>query len=206
MPWGRWTPGEQQYYSPSALSEHGGMLTITASQHAAGGMPYTSGAISMPASSQFTYGYVEARLQVPAGRGLWSAFWLLCRTVGVDEEADIMEIIGSKPSEGNAVLHYEVGGVKGRTLQTYQQPDFSAGFHTFAVDWEPGEMTWYVDGVRRFKTTRNIPERPMTVIANLSVGGPTVWPGAPDRYTPFPAQYKIDYIRVYQKLPVQPKP
>ena len=199
VPWGHTNQDEQEYYSSSALSQGGGVLTLTASEHRTGGEPYTSGAISSHLESQFTYGYVEARVQIPAGEGLWSAFWLLTRKTGINEEADIMEVLGSQPDKGNAVLHYGTTAKKGRSLTTYRHPDFSAGFHTVALDWEPGSMIWYVDGVQRYKLTRNIPSDPMIIIANLAVGGTGSWPGPPDRYTQFPAQYKIDYIRVYQR-------
>jgi beta-glucanase (GH16 family) len=59
-------------------------------------------------------------------------------------------------------------------------------------------MIWYVDGVERYRVTRNVPSDPMIVISNLTVGGPESWSGAPDRYTAFPAHYKIDYVRVFQ--------
>jgi beta-glucanase (GH16 family) len=73
------------------------------------------------------------------------------------------------------------------------------GFHTFAVDWEPDHIVWYVDGVERRRLTANIPSNPTYLIANLSVGSPGSWAGPPNRYTVFPAQLKIDYIRVYKR-------
>jgi beta-glucanase (GH16 family) len=78
-------------------------------------------------------------------------------------------------------------------------PDFSAGWHTFGVDWEPNAITWYVDGVERrtYTDTSNITSKPMFLLANLAVGGS--WPGSPDASTQFPALYQIDYIRVWQK-------
>ena len=197
LPWGHTNHTEQQYYEASALSQSDGVLTITASKRASHGKPYTSGAISSK-DFRFAYGYAEIRAQVPAGDGLWSAFWLLARSRTGNEEADIMELLGSDPSKGYAVLHYGTMTNKGKWLGTYRQSDFSNGFHTFALDWQPGSMTWYVDGVKRYEVTRDVPSNAMVIIANLTVGGPDSWSGAPDRYTPFPSQYKIDYIRVYQ--------
>jgi beta-glucanase (GH16 family) len=198
LPWGSTNHDELQYYRPSALSVGRGMLTITASKRPTGGKPYTSGAISTYHHFAFTYGRAEMRAQVPAGSGLWSAFWLLARTKAGNEEADIMELIGQEPNTVDSVLHYGTMVDKGRALSSFSGPDFSSGWHTFALDWEPGIMIWYIDGVERFRATRNVPSDPMIVIANLTVGGPGSWPGAPDRYTAFPARYKIDYIRVFQ--------
>ena len=84
-------------------------------------------------------------------------------------------------------------------MASYRNSDCSVGFHTFAVDWEPDHIIWYVDGVERRRITANIPTQPMYLVANLSVGAPGSWAGPPSRYTVFPAQYKIDYIRVYQR-------
>src|SRR5438445_576325 len=76
---------------------------------------------------------------------------------------------------------------------SYKGPDFSADFHIFAVDWQPNEIVWYVDGTERFRSNKGIPAMPMYVIANLAVGGD--WPGNPDATTRFPGYMDIDYIR-----------
>jgi beta-glucanase (GH16 family) len=199
VPWGNTTQGEQQYYTPAALSQSGGVLTITASRKATNGKPYASGAISSPHSYKFTYGYAEIRAQVPAGNGLWSAFWLLGTVPGRNEEVDILEVLGSDPTVGFASLHYGVAGNGKKSVGSYRNADCSEGFHTFAVDWEPEHMIWYVDGVERRRLTANIPTQPMYLIANLSVGTPGSWAGSPNRYTAFPAQLKIDYIRVFER-------
>lgn len=199
LPWGNTNHDEQQYYTPSALSQRQGVLTITARRQATHGKAYTSGAISSFRHFNFTYGYAEIRAQVPAGTGLWPAFWLPATVRGSNDELDVLELIGSDPSQGYAVVHYGTTQNRQDSVGTYRNPDFSVGFHTFAIDWEPGSIVWYVDGVERRRVSQNIPSHRMTLIANLTVGGPTSWPGAPDRYTVFPAQFKIDYIRVYQR-------
>jgi beta-glucanase (GH16 family) len=199
LPWGNTNRDELQYYTPDALNQHDGVLTITATKENLNGKAYTSGVISSHQRFEFRYGYTEIRAQVPAGAGLWSAFWLLAPVPGSNEEADVMEILGSDPAKGYAVLHYGTTANKGKSIATYRGPDFSAGFHTFALDWEPDRMIWLVDGVERYRVTQNIPASPMYLIANLTVGGPNSWSGPPNRYTQFPAQFKIDYIRVFQR-------
>jgi beta-glucanase (GH16 family) len=199
LPWARTNRGEGQYYTPESLNEGGGMLTMTAREQLTHGKPYSSGAISAR-SYKFTYGHVEGRIQIPAGTGFWPAFWLVTTTKSLNDEIDIMEILGSDPSQGYAVLHHGTSADQSRTITPYRNPDFSVGFHTFAIDWEPGVLTWYVDGVQRHRIVgAEVPSHPMQLIASLTVGGPTSWSGAPDRYTQFPAQMKIDYIRVYQR-------
>jgi beta-glucanase (GH16 family) len=199
LPWGNTNQDELQYYTPSALAQRDGLLYITASRQPMGGRRYTSGVISTSRRFLFTYGYTEMRAQVPAGTGLWSAFWLVSPDSNSNEEADILEVLGSDPSKGYAVLHYGTLTEKRKYLGTYRDPDLSAGFHTVALDWEPDHMIWYVDGVERYRVSANVPSGRMYIIANLTVGAATSWASAPDRYTVFPAQYKIDYIRVYQR-------
>ena len=75
--------------------------------------------------------------------------------------------------------------------------DWSAGFHTYAVDWTPSTLTWLLDGKPVASTTKNIPSKPMYILANLAVGGD--WPGLPNASTPFPGVMEIDYIRVWAR-------
>jgi beta-glucanase (GH16 family) len=199
LPWGNTNRQEQQFYTPDSLSQRDGVLTITARKKATNGKPYASGVISSSDRFVFTYGYSEIRAQVPAGTGLWSAFWLVSPIQGSNDEADVMEVLGSDPSKGYAVLHYGTMAKKGRSLSSYRNPDFSVGFHTFAVNWEPDLMVWYVDGVERYRVTQNVPTTPMYLITNLAVGGVDSWSGPPNRYTQFPAELKVDYIRVFQR-------
>jgi MYXO-CTERM domain-containing protein len=82
--------------------------------------------------------------------------------------------------------------------EQYVGPDFTQDFHTFAVDWDAQRVIWYVDDVERFQHAGpGVPQVNMYVIANLAIGGG--WPGAPDGTTPFPANYDVDYIRVYER-------
>jgi len=77
--------------------------------------------------------------------------------------------------------------------------DYTAGFHTFAVDWQPTYLDYYIDGVLRIRVTdtTRIPTEPMYVLANLAVGGN--WPGSPDATTPFPSDLEIDWIHVFER-------
>jgi beta-glucanase (GH16 family) len=199
LPWGRTNKDEYQYYSASALKQRGGQLTITASKTASHGKQYTSGAITTASSYTFKYGYTEMRAQLPAGAGLWSAFWLMTRKPGVFDEIDVVELVGSDPNKANLVLHYGTANNRGKAMGSYRGPDCSAGFHTFGVDWEPNLLVWYIDGVERYRVTQHVPKDPMFLIANLTVGGPDSWSGPPDRYTVFPGRMVIDSIRVYQR-------
>lgn len=196
--WGHINPPELQYYSHDAFVVADGRLIIKAENKHTEGMAYVSGMISSYDNFQFTYGYLEARIKISAGQGLWPALWLLDAN-GSADEIDIVEILGHKPDVAYMTLHYagQDGSQLGTFDEHYHGPNFSDDFHTFGVDWQADRIIWYVDGVERFRVTDNIPGRPMYLIANLAIGGE--WPGAPTENTHFPATYEIDYIRVFEK-------
>jgi len=142
---------------------------------------YLSGIITSYDAFRFTHGYAEARVKLPAGQGLWPAFWLLNSFYVEDvPEIDIMEFLGHDTETVYHTYHYF-------------EPQNGWG-----VSWDPTEIIWYVDGVEARRITNNeytIPNQAMYVLANLATGGN--WPGTPDETTSFPAEYELDYIRVY---------
>lgn len=196
--WGRINRPEKQYYAADAFSVKGDVLHIQSEKRVSQGMPYTSGLISSHDGFHMQYGYVEMRAKIPAGRGLWPAFWMLAHDKESDAEIDIMEILGDSPSETYMTVHYGSPTTRHGNLQgTYQGADFSSAFHTFGIEWTAERIIWFVDGIERYRTTQHVPQEPMYLIANLAVGG--TWPGSPDSSTIFPAQMEIDYIRAYQR-------
>jgi len=199
MPWGSTTLKEDQRYSPDAVAQSRGVLTITATPQPKADKPYRSGVITTEKSLALKYGYAESRVQIPAGAGLWSAFWLTTTVPQDHSEIDIVEVLGQEPRQAYQVLHYGFGAKKGKALHISGEPELSAGFHTFSVDWEPEHLIWYVDGVEKFRVTENVPSVPMVLIVNLAVGGKDAWSGPPSRNTEFPAELKVDYVRVYQR-------
>jgi beta-glucanase (GH16 family) len=189
---------EQQYYAPDGYEVHDGQLHLKAEKRAMGGMPYTSGMVSSYGKFAQQYGWFEIRARFPKGKGYWPAFWLLPNTKAWPPEIDILEVLGHETDKVYLTNHYrDDNGQHGSKGDSYQGPDFAADFHTFAVDWEPNAIIWYVDGTERFRVTEHIPAEPMYILANLAVGGD--WPGMPDDTTVFPSTMDIDYIRVYQR-------
>jgi beta-glucanase (GH16 family) len=159
---------------------------------------YTSGAITTKDSFSTTYGYFEIRAQVPAGKGLWPAFWLMPADKSPTPELDIMEMTGDRPNELVTNLHYRADGRR-KSWQTFiAVPDMSKAYHTYAANWTPDTVTWYFDGrpVAHVGTPLEM-HKPMYLLVNLAVGGS--WPGAPDATTKFPAQYRIDHVRAYRR-------
>ncbi len=173
---------------------------------------YTSARIQTLHKFQFQYGLVEARIQVPAGQGMWPAFWLLGDEGYVSEnswpdcgEIDAMEVLGSEPNVVNGTLHgpwpFAPKGVGGTASS---QTPLSAGFHVYGVEWAPQRISFLLDGVvYKTITPADLPSgaawpfnHPFFLLLNLAVGGE--WPGAPNASTKFPAHMLVDWVRVWQ--------
>jgi beta-glucanase (GH16 family) len=194
--WGASNPPELQLYTPDALSIDSGVLKLTADKKPSGKFSYSSGMIASYDRFYFQYGYIEYRAKVPKGQGLWLALWLLAQDPNSAAEIDVMELIGQEPNRVHMTVHYGSSeGDKGSLGTSVSGPDYSQDFHTYAVDWSWERIIWYIDGQEVYRTTDHVPHEPMYIIANQAVGGD--WPGNPNQDTHFPADFEIDYIRVY---------
>jgi len=204
--------GELEWYQPENVLVDDGYLLLRAREEAVRGSdgkthPYASGMVSTgrdnsdtdtPLRFAFQYGYAEIRAKVPAGQGLWPAFWMLPTTHNSTPEIDVMEFLGHAPDV--IEMHYHYKDQSGKLYDIGHEwtgPDFSADWHTFAIDWQPERLVWYVDGVERWRVEESeiIPSEPMYLILNLAVGGD--WPGNPDATTSFPSEFAIDYVRAW---------
>ncbi len=189
---------ELQYYAPDGYEVRNGVLRLRAERRAMGGMNYTSGMIASHDKFAQQFGCFEVRARFPKGKGFWPAFWLLPATRKWPPEIDVLEILGHETSKVYFSTHWrEVGGKHQFKTFHWSGPDFGKEFHTFAAEWKPGEVIWYVDGRERARSQHGIPAEPMYLIANLAVGGD--WPGNPDVTTAFPGVMEIDWIRVYER-------
>jgi beta-glucanase (GH16 family) len=201
---------ELQWYQPEQVRVHGGALRLVAQRRRVRGSGdsihrYVSGMVSSgPARGSsrakfaFRYGRAEIRARVPAGKGLWSAFWLLPVSRTSKPEIDVMEIVGQRPDLVEFHLHWRArnGTVKQRGKR-WANAGLRSGWHTFAIDWRPGSLTWRVDGVVRWRVRGTVvPSTPMYLIVNLAVGGD--WPGAPDSSTTFPGALLVDSVKVWR--------
>jgi beta-glucanase (GH16 family) len=192
----------QQYVADESRGNYvvkDGVLNIIAKREAYLGRSYTSGVIISRDRFYQKYGKFEMRARLPAGQGLWPAFWLLPNPSGWPPEIDMMEHLGHQPDTMYMVVHYKNDqGTREWSAASYKGEDFTTGWHTFTVEWSPEAIIWFVDGIERSRFTdrAHIPDVPMFLIANLAVGGD--WPGSPNSSTPFPAVMQIDYIKVWQ--------
>ena len=190
---------ELEWYQAQNVTESGGTLQITAKVQTAHGMPFTSGLIQTDKKFTFRYGYMEIRVRLPQGQGLWPAFWALPTNETFPPEIDAFEYYGANPTAAMLGVHY---GKNLHSANVIGDAALTEGYHTFAVDWEPGSLTWYVDGVKKFQTDVNVTQT-MYLIANLAVRGPL----RVDAKTSMPATMSIDWIRVWQHpLPTKSVP
>jgi len=177
--------------------------------------PYTSARILTKDHFAQPYGRFEASIQLPTGKGIWPAFWLLGGDIDIVPwpkcgEIDIIENIGD-PSTIYSTLHGP--GYSGDHAIPAKFPlptgeSVTTGFHLYAVEWAPNDIKFFFDGhLIAHRTPADLPaaahwafDHPFFIILNLAVGG--AWPGNPDETTTFPQQMLVDYVRVYQ--PNQP--
>jgi beta-glucanase (GH16 family) len=179
---------------------------------------YTSARLLTKGKFEQKYGRFEARLKVPLGQGIWPAFWMLGNNIDTVSwpacgEIDIMENIGRQPSVNYGTLHgpgYSGGNGLGDIYTLPNGQRFTDDFHTFAVEWEPSAIRFYVDGnLYHTKTPANVPsgsrwvfDHPFFMILNIAVGGN--FPGNPDDTTRFPQTLVVDYVRVYANADTRP--
>jgi beta-glucanase (GH16 family) len=210
-----WGHGELQYYRRANASLDGrGHLAITGRQGrytdsdgvTAG---YTSARLNTENRLEFAYGRVEARIRVPAGRGLVSAFWALGSDISsvdwpASGEIDMMEVNGAEPSVLLGSLHGPRRGHEDYSLDATRRArrPLSAGFHLYGVSWAPGRITFSLDRkVYATRTRADLPpgsrwrfDHPFFLVLTLAIGGR--WAGPPDATVSWPATMLVDWVRV----------
>ncbi len=233
-----WGNEELQYYTrePENVFVKSSLLTIRAMKESLHGCGYSSARLktrTRDGTSLFSklYGKVSIRAKVPHGKGLWPALWMLPQDDkyggwAASGEIDLMEIVGEKPHEVLSSIHF--GSVfPERSLVTHVHPlpngSTVADWHVYSVEWEPGEIRFYVDETPTHtlsfwwscSLTKGeagiVPKRPADInawpapfdqpfymVMNVAVGGN--FPGVPNAQTQFPAELVIDYVRVYDKV------
>lgn len=209
---GGWGNGEAEYYTarPENARLENGMLVIEARQEKYEDSYYTSARLKTQGLQSFQYGRMEGRLKVPGGKGFWPAFWMLGSNFNGSNwpdcgEIDIMEYIGKEPDLIFGTLHGPgYSGAMGFSQWNRQTYNIADDFHTYAIEWEPDQIRWYYDGVQYHTVSRTdignrewVFDQPFFFILNLAVGGQL--PGPVGLDTVFPAQFYVDYVRVYQR-------
>lgn len=172
---------------------------------------YTSASLTTRGKADWTYGRIEVRAKLPAGRGTWPAIWTLGTNAAhagwpACGEIDIMEFVGFDPGIIHANIHTRKYNHVKKTGKGSQITisDANEAFHIYALEWERDRLDFYVDDKKYF-TYRNENsgedawpyDKGQYLILNLAIGG--AWGGAKgiDEGS-FPQRYYIDYVRIYQ--------
>lgn len=203
--------------NPNAYVGTDGYLHLVARQPAAG--VYTSARMKSQGLFSLQYGRLEARVQVPEGQGIWPAFWMLGNNIATVNwpacgEQDILERVDAAltPDWNEGSVHGTgfTGSVGLGTRYSFPAGQTAAGWHTYGMIWSKNSVSYYVDDPTKPYVTYTNPSSlngltgaiwpfdggdSAFLILNLAVGGD--WPGAPDSTTAFPAELKVDYVRVY---------
>lgn len=219
-----WVNNELQAYvdSEDNIKVKNGTLIISSKKkvNEDGSISYTSGRVNTQNKQDFKYGRVQFRAKVPTGKGYLPAAWMMPTNESLYGqwprcgEIDVMEVLGDNTYTTYGTIHYGNPHSESQGKYTLSNgKSFADSYHVFTCDWEPGKITWYVDGVKMHeendwysttagKGTVTYPapfDQPFYVILNLAVGGN--WPGNPDAdadYINSESLY-VDYVRVYQK-------
>ncbi len=181
---------ELEWYQASQVTQHDGAVSLTVIPKRSHGKKYASGLLSSYGKFSFRYGYAQIVAKLPRGQGLWSAFWTEPESRVWPPEIDIMENLAQ--SDGVSLfLHYNAAD--NYDSSKVYLPTASTAFHTYGVDWEPGSVTWYVDGFlwAHFRVSITQPEY---LIADLAVNGNL----PPNSAVRFPESLVIRSIEVWQ--------
>lgn len=206
-----WGNGEVQNYTDSRDNSYvkNGRLFVTALND---GGDWTSARLKTQFIAAWKYGFFEIRAKLPSGRGTWPAIWMMPvrDTYGAwprSGEIDIMEHVGHDENVIHNSVHTRDFNHKNETQKTASKAiqKVSKNFHTYAVEWTPDVIRWYIDGAVSY--TYENPgtgigawpfDIPFYLILNVAIGGS--WGGAEGIDNSVKqASMEIDYVRVYQK-------
>ena len=218
-----WGNNELQYYTEEAATVSDGMLHITAKREDREDMEFTSARLLSRDLAYFTYGFVEAKIKLPAIDGMWPAFWMLPQpTNGTSTnnvyggwaksgEIDIMEAKGRLKNVVDTTIHFGGGWPenqhKGRSTTLQSNID---EWHVYALEWTPNYLAWWIDGNCVLKLNNDkwwtsssdepgAPfDQPFFILLNLAVGGN--YDGGVEPPEDFvQAEMLVDYVRVFQQ-------
>ena len=169
-----------------------------------------SGRVYAHVKEGWKYGYIEASIKLPKGKGTWPAFWMMpvnFRSWPADGEIDIMEEVGYHPDYVSSSLHANAHVHSNNTQVTHEMycKGAEGEFHTYAIEWTAKNITTYVDGKVQLSYDNQGKGRddwpyddPFYVIFNLAWGGD--WGGSQGvDEEALPVTMEVDYVRVFQK-------
>ncbi|CCH01457.1 glycoside hydrolase family 16 [Fibrella aestuarina BUZ 2] len=211
-----WGNNELQYYT-RARAENArvekGNLIIEAIKEPYEGKAYSSARLLTQNTATWTYGRVEVRAKLPAGRGTWPAIWMLGKNIATAGwplcgELDIMEHVGYDQDVIHGTAHTQAyNHVKGTQKEGKTTiATATSDFHVYAIDWTADTIAFSVDNQPYYSVSKSALgsqpaqwpfDQPFFLILNVAVGGN--WGGAKGvDETIWPRRMEVDYVRVYQ--------
>jgi beta-glucanase (GH16 family) len=201
-----WGNNEAQSYDEAGVSVSEGVLSLTAFIDGQGQI--RSGKLTTAGKHSFKYGYIEARIRLPQGRGLWPAFWMMPegQLFGwpLEGEIDILEWTGHDPHRIIGAIHFgDLPPDNVHYSETLRTPaPWSGDFHIYGIEWSAERIAWYANNRIHGSATPNdilpwpwvFDDKSFYLIVNMAVGGTLggeVVPGD------LPATAEFDWIRVY---------
>ena len=198
-----------------------GMLVLKAINDGAGlgKGDFTSARLKTEGALDWKYGKIMARIKMPTGgKGMWPAFWML--GANNDEggfgdvpwpncgEIDILEMIGSEPSNAYANLFWYNDSTSSQSdnLAVITNTNaLSEDFHIYEIEWNENKIIWSFDNIQYHEQSITITNtnklefhQNFFIILNIAVGGP--WDGVPTPQIEFPQYMYVDWVRVYQRV------
>jgi autotransporter-associated beta strand protein len=211
QPWGsNVPPSSNSIGEPGNVTVSNNTLNLTAQNQSVDGYGYTTGLVNTSGLLNFTYGYVEADIEVPYTLGTWPAFWMLQN--GWPPEIDVMEVpqqtYNYQPgSVGTAYYYYgtyHYTGANGQpasagTGMHYTGVNEATSFNNYGMMWTPDSITFYFNGTPVDTITGSQADiaqaRNMYLLLDLAIGG---WPGNPPSFAGFPSTMQIQNVNVWQ--------
>ena len=204
-----WGNNERQWYDDKISSTNGsGSYVIKATTTGAGAnncyykgpCEWVSTKLVTKDKVGFKYGRIEARIKGPVGKGTWGAFWML--GADIDDrgwpgcgEIDVTELLGSLPSTNLGYIHGPSGS---RGERVDMKTPHASEYHTYAVDWLPDQIRYYLDGVPFLTLDKRdagwVYDHEFYIIINLAMGGNL---GGEIEANLKDSTMEFDYIRVY---------
>lgn len=217
---GGWGNKEAQWYTEDAVKTNGkGQLEITATKippvaddelpyNCFGDCEYFSGRIKTQGKVKFKYGRLEARIKLPAGEGVWPAFWLLGSNITAKNwpncgEIDVIELRGREPNNAIASAHGPgYSGAASKTGVRKLPVSLADDYHVYAIEWAANKINWYLDG-KLYHTLSSKSVKPKSypfnqdffLILNLAMGGE--FDGGRLDNSIESATMAVDYVRYY---------
>jgi len=219
--WDGLIPGQLQSYTRNNDIVANGVLTLKVEKRPVHmldnpNLPirdYASGYVDTFGKWTQTYGYFEAKVQLPTARGLWPAFWMMPDrgpAAGADRdrmstnapgmEIDIMEQLAEwGAGRYNVAAHWDGYGANHKHFgnsNTFFGPT-PDNWHTFGALWEPGKITFYCDGIKKCEFANDrVGSTPMYMILCVQMGG---WASQNVDDSKLPDGLKVDYVRAWQR-------